>query len=141
MVPDSNIVHHPGSPPDLVADWYDYFFDDGVPGDWIWTELREPDGSGPFRALLIIFPRVGLPSAENNRLQQRGGELAHIYTSHQPNPMGWALPGPINGWDGNEDEPTLKPSIFIRGKSKVKGWHGFFQKGKLVNLDGSIVGA
>ena len=33
-------------------------------------------------------------------------------------------------WDGNLDEPTITPSIWIN-KSKG-GWHGWMRKGKLV---------
>ena len=38
----------------------------------------------------------------------------------------WAQPGPVNGWDGDEEEPTLSPSI-VAGP-----WHGFLRNGQLV---------
>ena len=41
-------------------------------------------------------------------------------------PQNWAAPGSVNGWDGNEEEPTLSPSI-VAGK-----WHGYLRGGKLV---------
>ena len=136
-------IHHPGHTVEQVADWYDYYFADigdrgGSPGDWIWSTV-EIDGV-THRCILMIVPLVGLKPAERSRVGQRGGELARIFPSHQPNPRGWADPGPITGWDGDEYNPTLSPSIFIRGASKVKGWHGFFQRGEMVNLDGSIAG-
>lgn len=34
----------------------------------------------------------------------------------------------IWGWDGNEEKPTIKPSIHALGE-----WHGFLQNGKLVS--------
>lgn len=30
------------------------------------------------------------------------------------------------GWDGNEDKPTLTPSILVPGE-----WHGFLESGRL----------
>ena len=139
----SNIIHHPGGHIEPVRDWYDYFFAEvgekgGHPGDWIWSTV-EIDGV-VHRCLLAIFPLVGETAAERDRIGQRGGELVEIFPSHQPNPIGWARPGPVTGWDGDEDHPTLNPSIFIRGGTKTPGWHGFFRRGNLVNLDGSIVG-
>ena len=135
---DSNVIHHSGSPSERVENWYDYFFKAGRPGDWIWTRTTESDGSGPYKTLIIIFPLIGREPAAKNAIEQRGGELVDIYVNRQADD--WAKPGAINAWDGNEDQPTLTGSIFIRGDKNLKGWHGFFQKGKLINLDGSVVG-
>ena len=35
-------------------------------------------------------------------------------------------PGPVWGWDGNEDKPTLTPSIHTK-----EHWHGFLKAGRL----------
>lgn len=139
----TDLIHHPAGHVEPVEDWYDYFFadvgeDGGHPGDWIWSRV-EIDGV-THRCMLIIFPLVGREPLKRSRIGQRGGELVEIFPSHQPNPTGWARPGPVNGWDGNEDEPTLHPSIFVRGNTATPGWHGFMQRGNLVNLDGTIVG-
>lgn len=130
-----DVIHHPGQTTSEVEDWYDEFFGPhSRPGDWIWSRT---DGH---RTMLIIFPLIGMAPALHNQLEQNGGELIHIHVNHQPNPRGWADHGPINGWDGDEDSPTLHPSIFVRGLESSPGWHGFLQAGQLVNLDGSIVG-
>ena len=134
---DPNMIHHSGTPPEHVASWYDYFFDEGVPGDWIWTTTTHSDG-GPYKTMTIIFPLVGREPAAKHAIEQRGGELSQIYVNRQADD--WAEPGPVAGWDGNEDQPTLNGSIFIRGREDVQGWHGFIRKGKLINLDGSVVG-
>ena len=89
--------------------------------------------------MLMIVPLVGLEPGEKNRLEQRGGELVHIFMNRLADD--WAVAGPVNGWDGNVEAPTLNGSVWIRGREEVKGWHGFVRAGKLVNLDGSIVGA
>ena len=105
-----DVIHHPGQTTSEVEDWYDEFFGPhSRPGDWIWSRT---DGH---RTMLIIFPLIGMAPALHNQLEQNGGELIHIHVNHQPNPRGWADHGPINGWDGDEDSPTLHPSIFVRG--------------------------
>lgn len=140
----SDVIHHPGHTREEVDDWYDYLFaeigeDGGKPGDWLWSRI-EIDGV-THRCLLMVVPLVGLEPAERDRIGQRGGDLVQIFPRHQPNPDGWARPGPINGWDGNERNPTLNPSIFVRGNEPPgkQGWHGFFRRGEMVNLDGSVV--
>jgi len=40
-------------------------------------------------------------------------------------PRGWT-------WDGNEDAPTLTPSIFHEPQGGLHSWHGFATAGKLV---------
>ena len=135
---DPNVIHHSGTPPEHVESWYDYFFDAGNPGDWIWTSVIHSDGSGPYQTLTIIFPLVGREPAEHNVIEQRGGELSQIYVNRDADD--WAIPGPVVAWDGNEDQPTLIGSVFIRGREEVTGWHGFMRKGKLINLDFSVVG-
>lgn len=36
--------------------------------------------------------------------------------------------GPVWGWDGNEERPTLLPSIHTHDK-----WHGFLTAGRLIS--------
>ena len=135
---DAQTVYHRGARK-IVTDWYDWFFEHGMPGDWKWDSLTHSDGSGPYLVLLGIFPLIGREPAGANKIELRGGELCDIYMSRQSDD--WAQPGPVTGWDGNRDAPTLNGSIYIRGREEVKGWHGFIHEGRMVNLDGSIVGA
>jgi hypothetical protein len=48
-----------------------------------------------------------------------------IDISIRPLPEG-VLPQPSWGWDGNEDKPTLNPSVHTHGH-----WHGFFRSGRM----------
>lgn len=59
------------------------------------------------------------------------GQHVLLYTSRQPN--NWSAPGPVNGWDGNWDAPTLHPSIGINRHDGSPGyeWHGFLENGVL----------
>jgi hypothetical protein len=43
----------------------------------------------------------------------------------------WPINAPTWDWDGNEQAPTLSPSINCNGTGGC-GWHGFIQAGKLV---------
>ena len=46
----------------------------------------------------------------------------------------WAVPGEVNGWDGNIEFPTLDPSIQAQrrvGGVPVAGWHGHLKNGVL----------
>lgn len=39
---------------------------------------------------------------------------------------------PFWNWDGNEEQPTLTPSILVHGVPEWNtGWHGFLRAGKL----------
>lgn len=62
-----------------------------------------------FRHIYIWLPGVSGPDC----LQIRKGE--------PDGPRIW-------GWDGNEEKPTLKPSINSPGQ-----WHGFLTAGKLIS--------
>lgn len=44
----------------------------------------------------------------------------------------WPINAPTWTWDGNEEAPTLTPSINCNGVGGC-GWHGFIQQGKIVN--------
>ena len=126
MFPGS-VLYHAESPPTVPEDLYDYIFDEGKLGDWFWATCLV-DGVS-HRCLYMLIP--DLIGHGQGDLRNRGLELLCVYPSHANN--NWAQPGPINGWDGNETEPTLSPSIFVGGGTKNPGWHGFFQNGKLKN--------
>ena len=117
-------VHHADGTSNDHADLADHHddvhgwvFDNGALGDWWWGTL---DGE---RVLWLVVP-AGVH--KRGPLASRGLELIHVCPSHEKN--NWAQPGPVNGWDGNEDAPTLSPSISV-----PNGWHGFFDSGRLRN--------
>ena len=132
----SDIIHHPGHTIEEVESWYDYWFDHASPGDWRWSS-RNIDGT-LHKTIMMVVPLVPPDYRHYGKLAERGGELLSVFVERARND--WNEPGPVIAWDGDDDNPTLTPSIFCRGAAKVKGWHGFFKKGELVNLDGSIVG-
>ena len=68
----------------------------------------------------------------------RKAETAHIYVALPGEGGGWSAikvrrgaPGGerVWGWDGNEDKPTLTPSIHMPGV-----WHGWLRAGRLVSV-------
>lgn len=73
-------------------------------GDFVWGD--EVDG---IRTLYIVLPGTDYPDA----LQCFRGRDRGI-------PREW-------GWDGNEEKPTLRPSIL----DGVTGWHGYLVAGFL----------
>lgn len=75
------------------------------PGDFCWGDERE-DGS---RRLYIVLPGEKSMDAIKVIRGEPGGERV------------W-------GWDGNEDKPTLKPSIH-----SPDVWHGHLVSGRLVS--------
>ena len=121
----SHVLHHADGPPTVPDDMYDTIFEQGKIGDWHWADVKI--GNKVYRTLWILVP--SLRGFGQGPLQDRGIELIEVYPSHAPN--NWAQPGDINGWDGNVDSPTLRPSIFVGGESANPGWHGFFKSGKL----------
>ena len=90
----------------------DAFFDHGV-GAMEW----EVDKEGR-RALWFLAPDV---------TGKRRWTLARIYMNRSA--TDWAVPGDVEGWDGNLERPTLHGSVWLRDK---KGWHGFIKDGELV---------
>jgi hypothetical protein len=67
----------------------------------------------------------------------RNNPTHYIYLSLPGDAGGWcaievqrgAPGGPrIWGWDGNEDKPTMTPSILVPGQ-----WHGWLRSGRLVS--------
>ena len=89
----------------------DDFFDFGI-GAMEWG--RDEHG----RVLSFLAPDV---------TGERPWEFARIYMMRSKED--WAVPGPVNGWDGNEGRPTLKGSVWLLDK---KGWHGWIRNGDLV---------
>jgi hypothetical protein len=61
------------------------------------------------------------------RLACRLPDGCFIEIAIRPLPPG-AHPQPSWEWDGNEDRPTLSPSIHTHGR-----WHGFFRAGRMVS--------
>lgn len=130
------IIHHADHSETRTQDWYNAVFDadSGADiGDWWWGE--ETDGT---RVLWLVVP-IPDDRADHGSygpLVDGTGELIRIYPSHEgpsdKHPSGnWAAPGPVEGWDGNIEEPTFSPSIYVGGSTDHPGWHGFFEKGKL----------
>ena len=54
------------------------------------------------------------------------GGCRHVVLHVSRQPDNWARQGPVMGWDGDDTEPTLHPSIDVPGH-----WHGFIVKGRL----------
>ena len=79
------------------------------PGEFGWdTDMGCPEKDG------LRFIYVHLP----------GGEGWDAIEVHRGNPLG----DRVWGWDGDEDAPTLTPSILSHGV-----WHGYLTKGRLIS--------
>lgn len=76
------------------------------PGEFLWEDEFNADGT---RHLYIVLPGGDGPDAIRVRRGPAGGDRV------------W-------GWDGNEEKPTLVPSIHWLGH-----WHGFLTAGRLVS--------
>lgn len=79
-------------------------------GDFVWSEERD--------CLYIVLPNAtGKPALDSK------GEAAldaiRVSRGAACGPRVW-------GWDGNEDAPTLQPSLHW-----LNNWHGFLQQGVL----------
>ena len=79
------------------------------PGAFCWRQ----DVAGS-RTMLLLVPSE----------RERGYEPLYLYMRHAAN--NWAEAGEEHGWDGDEDRPTLSPSVSVPG-----GWHGFMENGQL----------
>ena len=75
------------------------------PGQFVWSEARDNR-----RTLYIVLPGSNYPLAIDVNLGFAGGYRV------------W-------GWDGNEEKPTLSPSIDWPGK-----WHGHLVAGRLISV-------
>jgi len=79
------------------------FFEHGE-GAMAWVHIDKPENL----ALAVILP---------------GDKTASIlYVRHAEG--NWARPGPKNGWNGDRERPTFKPSI------QSDAWHGFITHGE-----------
>ena len=116
--------HHRSGEVEEVPDWYEEVFTEGVVGDWLWRNMKIDEVT--HKCLYILIP--DLLGEGQGPLKDQGAELLCVYPSHAPN--NWAQPGNVNGWDGDEETPTLHPSILIKSKDRL-GWHGYLEKGKL----------
>ena len=85
----------------INGDFWDY-----GPGAFLWTEAYG------HRAML---------------LRSVTGHLMMLFMSRQED--NWAMPGQVNAWDGDEEKPTLNPSIV-----DPMGWHGFLTAGNLISV-------
>ena len=74
------------------------------PGEFVWAESRDLK-----RTLYIVLPGECHPCAIPCQKGPPGGDRV------------W-------GWDGNEEKPTLDPSI-----NYVGHWHGWLRAGRLVS--------
>ena len=97
-----------------MAEDYDAFFEYGA-GAMLWRFDEEGR-----RLLLFLAPDIG---AENIT----GTICSEIYT--ETDGKNWKTPGPVRGWDGNLEQPTFNPSIWLLNR---EGWHGFIRNGDLV---------
>lgn len=88
-----------------------------LPGDFAWDVgniLWDVD-TGETLHILIAIPSPA-PDAPSNWVLNR-----------LPVQCGANNPGKAWGWDGNEDKPTLTPSIHCFGH-----WHGWVRSGEMV---------
>ena len=87
------------------------------PGEFAWVRRFKDergwqvssDAPGSIRCLAVILP----------------GEHATAFLPVEPCPE-WLNGGVHWEWNGNEDAPTLTPSV---DSSKTGGWHGFIRAG------------
>lgn len=106
---------YPGKMVRDLAEDYDAFFAYGI-GAMCWS-IDEG-----LRVLYFMAPPTGY---------KNGGvkfTLGRIYTMRSEGNR--AVPGNVNGWDGNLERPTFEPSIWLLGR---KGWHGYIRNGDLVD--------
>jgi len=78
------------------------------PGDFAW-QTNSDDG--------VRWLRFITPGEHYGRIP--------VHRSGEPPP---AVHVPYWAWDGNEDRPTLSPSVHCIG-----AWHGFFTAGRMVS--------
>lgn len=97
---------------------YDELWATGI-GAYYWTTMIHTDGNH-HKALILLVPDV--PDRPDKPIP------VCLYVDRQPD--NWSAPGHVRAWDGDEDYPTLTPSIWVNDR---KGWHGFLTKGVLVD--------
>ena len=87
-------------------------------GAFCWGAVEHPDGK-IWQCLYLLVP---------SHLEKGGALPLCLYPSHGEN--NWESPGPVRGWDGDEDHPTLTPSILVKTEAGG-GWHGYLTAGEL----------
>ena len=95
----------------LRKDWED-LDNNGQKGDWAFVQ----SSSG----IPMIVVRFG-----NDAML----DCAVLYIDKEKAPAGY----PVWNWNGDKENPTLTPSILVRGENgKPARWHGFLTNGKLI---------
>lgn len=106
-----------------MFDWideYDNFCKYGV-GAMAWGQVNTDKGS--HRVLYVLVPDL------HHNAQ---ATLLCLYVEHDNND--WTHEGPVKGWNGNVEHPTLHPSIqVLDADGNPTGWHGFVVAGGLVD--------
>ena len=91
---------------------------DAEDGTFCWRQVREPDGR-EFRCILIKMPY------DTGVERHTSLHVLRVKGPGDPEP-----PSPYWDWDGNEDQPTLAPSIGC-GMPRNSDWHGYLKAGRL----------
>lgn len=86
-------------------------FDDGK--CWAWAADSGDDGD------MVLYLRVP-------------GDVLKLFMFHSQ--MYWNERGPICGWDGDAEQPTLIDSI-----QAPHGFHGYLRQGKLYDVSGKEI--
>ena len=104
-----------------VYDYEAFFAAEAGIGTFWWRE----DGKGR-RVLLLKVPDV--------HREAPAYTLLRLYVCRTP--KNWAASGAVKGWDGDEEYPTLSPSIQVKHRGPdgedVFGWHGYLTRGELM---------
>ena len=103
--------------------------ENGSVGDWLITEITKDDQ--PYLVMFLRYPisdeewlKWHEDTQENNR-----GDVVKLPLSGSGHPV-WQ-------WDGNQEAPTISPSILIcvgdgfGGRKEL--WHGWLRNGELIN--------
>ena len=97
------------------------------PGAFHWSVVTRPNGVD-VKAILVVTPDGGF-----SLLAVNGPGLPSV-----PLVVDGIKQGATWDWDGDEDNPTLAPSIKTygnrsrEGRRSSMGWHGWMRQGKLV---------
>ena len=94
---------------------WDDFYAHGV-GAMFWDIVKG------VRVLYFLAPPVGEKNTECKF------SLGRIYA--MTDGKDWTHQGSVSGWDGNLEQPTFTPSIWLNDR---QGWHGWITKGNLID--------
>jgi len=97
------------------ANWND-LNKNGQIGDWAFFQGDDE----VTRYIAFRYPRPEVEELPEGYIGADRGHLGHVPITTEPEQTGAWL------WDGNEEAPTISPSINIIGS-----WHGFIREGKL----------